>query len=81
MATTPQPGRILDIDLRGHVFKAGAFALVASLLLVGLAWFFGARGPILWIIAGHQLVANTVMLGWIAYVSEDEADDESGGEP
>jgi hypothetical protein len=78
MATAPQSGRILDIDLRSHVLKAGLFALVATLLLVGLAWFFGARGTVLWIIAGHQLVANTVMLGWIAYVSEDEADEESG---
>lgn len=80
MATARQPGRILDIDLRSHVLKAAAFAIVASLLLVGLAWFFGARGTVLWIIAGHQLVANTVMLGWIAYVSEEEGDEEPGGE-
>lgn len=60
-----------------HVMAAIVFALAATGLLVVLISKEGIQGTALWVIAGHQLVANTVLIGWLWYLAGDDREMET----
>ena len=60
-----------------HVTAAIVFAVAATYLLVVLISKEGIQGTALWVIAGHQLVAHTVLIGWLWYLAGDDQEMET----
>ena len=55
-----------------HVTAAVVFVLLSTAILVTLVSREGIQGLALWVIAGHQLVAQVIVIGWIWLLCNDD---------